>query len=100
MDQVRDLAQVTEPLNPVTGPVVVDGAEPGDVLAVTIHVIELGDNGWSVYIPGAGALAGPPPPPVIGDSHSRGSAGHPLAPDPRTDDPRRTTRTLVNRSAD
>ena len=51
MDQVRDLAKVTEPLNPVTGPAVVQGAEPGDILAVTIHGIELGDHGWSVYIP-------------------------------------------------
>ncbi|WP_237699529.1 acetamidase/formamidase family protein [Kytococcus sedentarius] len=59
MDEVRDLAKVTEPLNPVTGPVLVEGAEPGDVLAVTIHDIELGEHGWSVYIPGAGALAGP-----------------------------------------
>lgn len=62
MDEFRDLAQVTAPLNPVTGPVFVDGAEPGDVLAVTVHGIELGDHGWSVYIPGAGALAG-----VMGD---------------------------------
>ncbi|SNC63473.1 Acetamidase/formamidase [Kytococcus aerolatus] len=59
MDEVRDLSKVTEPLNPVTGPVLVEGAEPGDVLAVTIHDIELGEHGWSVYIPGAGALAGP-----------------------------------------
>ena len=79
MDQVRDLAQVTEPLNPVTGPVVVDGAEPGDVLAVTIHVIELDDYGWSVYIPGAGALAGPPA--VPGDrGHSlKGLRGPPTS---------------------
>ena len=59
MEQLRDLARVTAPLNPVTGPVFVDGAEPGDALAVTIHDITFGDFGWSVYIPGAGALAGP-----------------------------------------
>jgi amidase len=41
----------------VTGPVYVDGAEPGDALAVTIHDIELAEKGWSVYTPGAGALA-------------------------------------------
>lgn len=59
MEEVRDLSQVTATLNPVTGPVFVDGAEPGDALAVTIHGIELAEQGWSVYIPGAGALAGP-----------------------------------------
>lgn len=59
MDERRDLAQVTATLNPVTGPVYVEGAEPGDTLAVTIHDIELADQGWSIYIPGAGALTGP-----------------------------------------
>ena len=57
MEQFRDLAQVTATINPITGPVYVDGAEPGDVLAVTIHDIELADQGWSISIPGAGALA-------------------------------------------
>lgn len=59
MEEVRDLAKVTETLNPVTGPVFVEGAEPGDALAVTIHDIQLSGQGWSIYIPGAGALAGP-----------------------------------------
>ncbi len=59
MEEVRDLSRVTATLNPVTGAVFVDGAEPGDALAVTIHSIELAEQGWSVYIPGAGALAGP-----------------------------------------
>ena len=59
MEELRDLAKLTAPLNPVTGPVFVEGAEPGDALAVTIHDITFGDHGWSVYIPGAGALAGP-----------------------------------------
>ena len=62
MEQYRDLTKVTATLNPVTGPVYVEGAEPGDALAVTIHDIELADQGWSVYIPGAGALVG-----VMGD---------------------------------
>ncbi len=57
MEEHRDLAKVTATLNPVTGPVYVEGAEPGDALAVTIHDIELADQGWSVSIPGAGALA-------------------------------------------
>lgn len=59
MEEFRDLAKVTATLNPVTGPVFVEGAEPGDALAVTIHDIELAEQGWSLYIPGAGALAGP-----------------------------------------
>lgn len=56
MEQFRDLLLVTAQLNPVTGPVYVDGAEPGDALAVTIHDITLSEQGWSVFIPGAGAL--------------------------------------------
>ncbi|MER7071822.1 acetamidase/formamidase family protein [Terrabacter sp. NPDC000476] len=59
MEELRDLAKVTATINPVTGPVHVRGAEPGDALAVTIHSIETAEHGWSVYIPGAGALAGP-----------------------------------------
>lgn len=59
MEQVRDLAKLTATINPVTGPVHVNGAEPGDALAVTIHDIEMAEHGWSVYIPGAGALARP-----------------------------------------
>lgn len=51
------LDKVSAQINPVTGPVFVDGAEPGDTLAVTIHDIELIDHGWSVYLPGTGALA-------------------------------------------
>ncbi len=57
MEKFGDLAKVTATLNPVTGPVFVEGAEPGDVLAVTIHDIALAEQGWSVSIPGAGALA-------------------------------------------
>lgn len=59
MEELRDLSKVTATLNPVTGPVHVEGAEPGDALAVTIHDIEMAEHGWSIYIPGAGALAGP-----------------------------------------
>lgn len=59
MEELRDLSRVTATINPITGPVYVTGAEPGDVLAVTIHAIELAEQGWSVFIPGAGALARP-----------------------------------------
>ncbi|MDO5722116.1 MAG: acetamidase/formamidase family protein [Actinomycetaceae bacterium] len=51
------LDKVTATINPVTGPVYVEGAQPGDALAVTIHDIVLKDYGWSVSLPGAGALA-------------------------------------------
>jgi len=57
MEEFRDLSKLTATLNPVTGPVYVEGAQPGDAIAVTIHEIELADQGWSISIPGAGALA-------------------------------------------
>jgi amidase len=59
MEEFRDLSKLTAVLNPVTGPVHVVGAEPGDTLVVHIHDIQLADSGWSVYLPGSGALAGP-----------------------------------------
>ncbi len=31
----------------LTGPVYIEGAEPGDILAVTLHEIEIGDWGWT-----------------------------------------------------
>lgn len=46
-----------DPIHPLTGPVYVEGAAPGDVLAVTLHQIELGDYGWTAVIPGFGFLA-------------------------------------------
>ncbi|PZF08985.1 acetamidase/formamidase [Curtobacterium sp. MCPF17_011] len=56
LDEHHDMAQLQAPINPVTGPVYVEGAEPGDTLAVTIHDIELTTHGWSVSLPGSGAL--------------------------------------------
>lgn len=52
----HSMDQLTVGINPVTGPVVVDGAEPGDALIVTIHEIRLKDCGWSASLPGTGAL--------------------------------------------
>jgi len=46
-----------DPIHPLTGPVFVEGAEPGDVLKVTLHEIEMGDWGWTAIIPGFGFLA-------------------------------------------
>ena len=44
-------------VNPVTGPVFVEGAEPGDALKVTIEGFEPSGFGWTANIPGFGLLA-------------------------------------------
>ncbi|MCB1486368.1 MAG: acetamidase/formamidase family protein [Bauldia sp.] len=44
-------------VNPVTGPVFIDGAEPGDALKVTIHEFQPSGWGWTANIPGFGLLA-------------------------------------------
>jgi acetamidase/formamidase len=44
-------------VNPVTGPIFVDGAKPGDVLKITIHQFEPSGFGWTANIPGFGLLA-------------------------------------------
>ncbi len=46
-----------EPIHPLTGPVYVEGAEPGDILKVTLHKVEIGDWGWNAILPGFGFLA-------------------------------------------
>src|SRR4029077_11891070 len=44
-------------VNPVAGPVYVDGAEPGDVLKVTLLSFDPSGWGWTANIPGFGLLA-------------------------------------------
>ena len=44
-------------VNPVTGPVWIDGAEPGDVLKVTLLSFRPSGWGWTANIPGFGLLA-------------------------------------------
>jgi len=44
-------------VNPVTGPVFIDGAEPGDALKVTIDSFRPSGWGWTANIPGFGLLA-------------------------------------------
>ncbi len=56
LHEYGDMDKLTAGINPVTGPVYVEGAAPGDALAVTIHEIRLKDCGWSVSLPGTGAL--------------------------------------------
>lgn len=46
-----------DPIHPLTGPVAVEGAEPGDILAVTLLDIEVDDWGWGAIVPGFGFLA-------------------------------------------
>jgi acetamidase/formamidase len=45
-----------ERVNPVTGPIFVEGAHPGDVLEVEVLEIEPGSWGWTAQIPGFGLL--------------------------------------------
>jgi len=44
-------------INPVSGPVYIDGAEPGDVVKVTINEFKPSGFGWTANIPGFGLLA-------------------------------------------
>ncbi|WP_286787493.1 MULTISPECIES: acetamidase/formamidase family protein [unclassified Pseudomonas] len=44
-------------INPVTGPIFVEGAQPGDVLKVTIDSFKPCGFGWTANIPGFGLLA-------------------------------------------
>lgn len=43
--------------NPVTGPIYIDGAEPGDALKIKIHDLMPSGWGWTANIPGFGLLA-------------------------------------------
>ncbi|MCY1706126.1 acetamidase/formamidase family protein [Pannonibacter sp. SL95] len=44
-------------INPVSGPIYVEGAEPGDALKVTIDSFKPSGFGWTANIPGFGLLA-------------------------------------------
>ncbi len=46
-----------DPIHPLTGPVFVEGAKVGDILAVTLHRIDVGTWGWTGVFPGFGLLA-------------------------------------------
>ncbi len=55
---VEDVAKLDfDRINPVTGPVYIDGAEPGDAIKVTIDRFEPSGFGWTGNIPGFGLLA-------------------------------------------
>ncbi|WP_462251389.1 acetamidase/formamidase family protein [Ekhidna sp.] len=46
-----------DPIHPLTGPIYINDAQPGDVIAVTLHKIEIGEWGWTAILPGFGFLA-------------------------------------------
>jgi acetamidase/formamidase len=46
-----------EKINPVTGPIYVEGAKPGDTLVVEILELDVDTWGWTANIPGFGLLA-------------------------------------------
>ncbi|MCG8460252.1 MAG: acetamidase/formamidase family protein [Holophagales bacterium] len=53
----EDLAKISfDPIHPLSGPIYVEGAEPGDVLKVTLDRIEIGEWGWTGIFPGFGYL--------------------------------------------
>ena len=55
---VADVATLDfDRVNPVTGPVRIDGAEPGDALRVAIESFAPSGWGWTANIPGFGLLA-------------------------------------------
>ncbi|TIS65589.1 acetamidase/formamidase family protein [Mesorhizobium sp.] len=63
---VADVAKLDfDRINPVTGPIFVDGAEPGDALKVTIEMFKPSGFGWTGNIPGFGLLADDFPEPAL-----------------------------------
>ena len=54
-----------DPIHPLTGPVYVEGAEPGDALEVTIVSLKHKGWGWNAVIPGFGLLADDFPNPYL-----------------------------------
>lgn len=58
-------ALVFAQLDQVSGPVFVEGAEPGDTLQVDVLAIATADWGWTAVIPGFGLLADEYPEPAL-----------------------------------
>ncbi|WP_062118085.1 acetamidase/formamidase family protein [Aureimonas sp. AU40] len=52
-------------INPVSGPIFVEGAEPGDALKVTIEGFKPSGFGWTANIPGFGLLTDQFPDPAL-----------------------------------
>jgi acetamidase/formamidase len=64
-------------LNPVSGPLWVDGAQPGDALSVRIVGFEPSGWGWTANIPGFGLLADDFPDPVLKHWHYQSDCTEP-----------------------
>jgi len=63
---VADVAALNfEKVNPVTGPILIDGAAPGDALKVTVGGFRPSGWGWTANIPGFGLLADQFPEPAL-----------------------------------
>ena len=63
---VEDVANLDfAKVNPVTGPVYIDGAMPGDALVITMLEFEPSGWGWTANIPGFGLLADQFPEPAL-----------------------------------
>ena len=55
---VDELADVDfDLIHALTGPIHVEGASPGDLLAVTVHDVQVEGWGWATILPGFGFLA-------------------------------------------
>ena len=73
---------------PLAGPIRVEGAEPGDTLAVEILELETGGWGWTAVIPGLGLLPDDFPDPYLrifdlttgGETYLREDIAIPIAP--------------------
>tara|TARA_R110002126_G_scaffold51760_1_gene141333 strand:- start:2747 stop:3691 length:945 start_codon:yes stop_codon:yes gene_type:complete len=63
LDDLRALK--FEQVNPVTGPIHIDGAEPGDAVAITFLDFHPSGWGWTANIPGFGLLADDFPDPAL-----------------------------------
>jgi acetamidase/formamidase len=59
-------------INPVTGPIYVEGAKPGDALVVEILALDVEAWGWTANIPGFGLLADRFTEPALRFSHVAG----------------------------
>ena len=73
---VEDVAKLDfSHVNPVSGPLFIKGAEPGDVLEVEPLAFEAKDWGWTAIIPGFGLLADDFPDPWLRISEVDAAAG-------------------------
>ncbi|MFN8459635.1 MAG: acetamidase/formamidase family protein [Anaerolineae bacterium] len=61
-----------DPIHPLTGPVYVEGAEPGDALEVEIINLQHKGWGWNAVIPGFGLLVLTNLPPPLASLQTEG----------------------------